>query len=252
MRSFPASRLNPSSPATFPWISRIVCSAVNWRRVDLATTRGSGARLACPVPGLGGLVATLLAPQGRRVSVHPRHGFSVCSHRYSSPPPSLIPRVPGVSTILAERDRGIRSSSARRLAEVAGLGQGSTREVECEHRRRALPVAGRARRGGGMMTANSAHRRIQGRSCPSLAHRSAPPTSQVRGAVDKAVDNSGCARFSTHGNRPWACPVDFGAKTYCLNVVDRFRWMRLYTQERPHSALDERTPSEAYRWERAA
>ena len=29
-------------------------------------------------------------------------------------------------------------------------------------------------------------------------------------------------------------------------------WMRFYTQERPHSALGGRTPSEAYRWERAA
>ena len=29
-------------------------------------------------------------------------------------------------------------------------------------------------------------------------------------------------------------------------------WMRFYTQERPHSALSGRTPSEAYRWERAA
>ena len=28
-------------------------------------------------------------------------------------------------------------------------------------------------------------------------------------------------------------------------------WMRFYTQERPHSALGGRTPSEAYRWERA-
>ena len=29
-------------------------------------------------------------------------------------------------------------------------------------------------------------------------------------------------------------------------------WMRFYTEERPHSALGGRTPSEAYRWERAA
>ena len=29
-------------------------------------------------------------------------------------------------------------------------------------------------------------------------------------------------------------------------------WMRFYTQERPHSALGGRTPSEAYRWEHAA
>ena len=29
-------------------------------------------------------------------------------------------------------------------------------------------------------------------------------------------------------------------------------WMRFYTLERPHSALGGRTPSEAYRWERAA
>ena len=29
-------------------------------------------------------------------------------------------------------------------------------------------------------------------------------------------------------------------------------WMRFYPQERPHSALGGRTPSEAYRWERAA
>ena len=44
--------------------------------------------LRTTVHSSGSANATLLAPQGRRVSVHPRHGASVCSHRYSPPPPS--------------------------------------------------------------------------------------------------------------------------------------------------------------------
>ena len=62
-----------------------------------------------------------------------------------------------------------------------------------------------------MTTTNSAHRRIRGRTSPPLAHRSA----SLRGARRRGqgVDKSGCARFSTHTNRSWACPVDFGAKT---------------------------------------
>ena len=35
------------------------------------------------------------------------------------------------------------------------------------------------------------------------------------------MDKSGCARFSTHRNRSWACPVDFGAKTSSITR----RWL---------------------------
>ena len=38
-----------------------------------------------PEPRYG--VATLLAPQGRRVRIHPAHRISLCSHRHSPPPP---------------------------------------------------------------------------------------------------------------------------------------------------------------------
>ena len=101
-----------------------------------------------------------------------------------------------------------------RPTEVAGLGQGGAGEVECDHRRRALPVCGRARRGGGMSSTNSAHRGIRGRTSPPLAHRPASITGVRRRG--QGVDNSGCARFSTHRNRSWACPVDFGAKTVLI------------------------------------
>ena len=49
-----------------PRQSRSRYSAVNWRRVGLATTSGSGGRSLLFVFGPGGLVATLLGPQGRR------------------------------------------------------------------------------------------------------------------------------------------------------------------------------------------
>ena len=101
--------------------------------------------------------------------------------------------------------------------EVAGLGQGGASEVERDHRRRPLPVTGRVRRGGGMTTTNSVHRRMRGRTFPPLAHRAA----SSRGARHRGqgLETSGCARFSTHTNRPWACPVDFGAKTRRLSDV---------------------------------
>ena len=41
-----------------------------------------------PVVEAGGLVATLLATQGRRVRIHHRHRISLCSHRHTPPPPS--------------------------------------------------------------------------------------------------------------------------------------------------------------------
>ena len=55
----------------------------------------------------------------------------------------------------------------------------------------------------------SAHRRIRGRTRPLLAHRSASMGDARRRG--QGVDRSGCTRFGTHGNRPRACPVDFGA-----------------------------------------
>lgn len=65
----------------------------------------------------------------------------------------------------------------------AGLGQGGAREVQCNHRRRAFPVCGRARGGDGMRTTNGAHRLIRGELPHPLP--TAPPVSEVRGAVDK-------------------------------------------------------------------
>ena len=88
---------------------------------------GHDLRVWCPARlsglGPGGLVAALLVPQGRRVSVHPRHGLSVCSHRCSPPPPSLIPRVPGVSTMLAERGWQTRVVGD----QMAGVGTAAAR-----------------------------------------------------------------------------------------------------------------------------
>ena len=92
-------------------------SAVSWRRVGLATTSGSGARRACPVSALGGLVAPLLAPQGRRVNVHPRHGLSVCSHRDSPPPPSTHSKATRcLDDVGREGAAGYREAIAERTA----------------------------------------------------------------------------------------------------------------------------------------
>ena len=73
--------------------------AVNWRRVGLATpgsvlrARPWGPRRYLRVrgrscaPGPGGLVATLLDPQGRNGTLVQCHRLSLCDHRFSSPPP---------------------------------------------------------------------------------------------------------------------------------------------------------------------
>ena len=76
--------------------------------------------------GPGGLVATLLGPQGRRVRLHPGHRVCLCSHRFSPPRPTLIPRGAGVSGMLAERAVALeRAISAALQSDAAYLGGGA-------------------------------------------------------------------------------------------------------------------------------
>ena len=60
-------------------------AAVNWRRIGLATTSGSGAGRSCPTSPWG-LVATLLDPQGRRARLRPGHRVCLCPSVFTSTP----------------------------------------------------------------------------------------------------------------------------------------------------------------------
>ena len=120
-------------------------SAVNWRRSGLATTSGSEGRSGAAGPG--GLVATLLDPQGRNGNLIQCHRVSLCGHRFSPPPPyrnskgcwclsdvgregstvSTMNRAPGLRARSA-MSRSRRSSAAlwrrrRRMARVGACAQ---------------------------------------------------------------------------------------------------------------------------------
>ena len=77
---------------------------------------------------LGGLVATLLDPQGRRARLPPGHRVCLCSHRSSPPRPTLIPRGDGVSGMLAEKGgRGLPRGGVGR--ETGSTSSGSRHQA---------------------------------------------------------------------------------------------------------------------------
>ena len=83
----------------------------------------------------GGLVATLLDPQGRRARLRPGHRVCLCSHRSSPPRPTLIPRGASVSVMLAERG-GSRPRTSGHDTPDDGLPSPSPTE---RHAARAVP-----------------------------------------------------------------------------------------------------------------
>ena len=80
-------------------------SALNWRRVGLATTSGSGAPLDRPAPALGASSLRSSPPRaGACASIPVIESLSSLIAIHLNRPP-LIPRVAAVSTMLAERAR---------------------------------------------------------------------------------------------------------------------------------------------------
>ena len=93
-------------------------SALNRRRVGLATTSGSGERLAGAAPALGASSLRSSTPRaGASVSLNiiesPLPLIAVHLHR-----PTIIPRVVDVSTMLAERERTNKKKLASVVADV--------------------------------------------------------------------------------------------------------------------------------------
>ena len=124
-----------------------------------------------------------------------------------------------------------------------------------------------------------------GRATPSLRFRLPPPQAQSRPPRTTSPPPAAVAVFCSALWSGFSPPLTAGAKcsmdgrgrcldnvfierlwrslkyeaVYLHELCDGFEaervianWMRFYTEERPHSALGGRTPSEAYRWERAA
>ena len=79
--------------------------------------------------GPGGLVATLLDPQGRSAHLLQCHRFSLCGHWYSPPPPYSNSKGAGVSVMLAER-----GGSARFDTFAASVGAAGAQRFEVRRR----------------------------------------------------------------------------------------------------------------------
>ena len=99
------------------------------------------------------------------------------------------------------------------------MGKSGAGEAEEDDRGCSLPASARAPASvSGLMTMRNPGHCSQSRTYPPLAHRAAT----VRGTWlrGQGADKSGCGYNGTLRKLRWACPLDFGAKTY--RQMDQF------------------------------
>ena len=108
-RSISPGRLHRSASSRI----RTRHSAVNPRRVGLATTRIRSRPISLFAFGPWDDVATLLDPKGRRAGLRLGGLVCLCAHRPSPPRPVPIPCGAGVSATLVERFRPRASTSEK-------------------------------------------------------------------------------------------------------------------------------------------
>ena len=128
----------------------IVCASFAFRGHVLAEPRvilGALVRGRSCSPGPGGLVATLLDPQGRSGTLIQCHRISLCGHRCSSPPPytnsmgcCCLSHVGREGFLVREPPDGSVPELHPFIGAVSTI---EVRSVGCEHRNGELPVGDR-------------------------------------------------------------------------------------------------------------